>query len=391
MSKTIELEATELFNPKVMRVSLVNRGANRSPIRTLKSEDSMKKTLDLSNLQGLLTQKAAEAPTSGNIVAAITSLKGDACKELTDSLAEDGIVVAKSFETEVGTTLIFDDSADLSDVSQYNTVEVSPEVAVVMKGFSPWSTAEDANTPFAEAMKATGYFSNVYKATELLRDRMEEVAYTAASKASFEQSVLPLVDEFSAYIRSMASSLPDVAFKMATKAAELSPEEEDDEEVVAEPAKVVVTDVVEPTPEEVENPTVGDTDGEAQAPKETEEPVVESEPSVVVEDTAAQEPVDATPATTADTTAVAKADDKEVDGIALILESLKVMKAEQATTFAELEKRLDKTEAKVEKASSRTVGAVASAPPSTPEVQKVVEKDASLSRPIDTGYRSINK
>lgn len=382
MSQTIKLDAMELFNPTVVRVSLVNRGANRSPIRKLKSEDVMKNTLDLSNLQSLLTQKAEVPVVEQDIVAAITSLKGEASAAFQASLEEDGLVVAKSFETEAGTTLVFDAEADLTDVTKFSTVQVSGDVAIVVKGFSPWGSASNPATPFEEAMKAQGFYSSFYGATELLMERMDVICGETRTKAQFAESIEPLVSGFSAYITSLAASLPDTAFKMATKAAELVPEED------VEPVDLTV---VEEVPVVVEPETVGDTDGEAQTAEETVQPVAEPEQEIVADEPVAEEPVTEPAVAEPAVTEAVKADSAEVEGVAKILAALNSFKEEQTLKFEDLEKRMTSTAELVNKTARRTTGGVATSPPQVVAEKETtpVQKDAGLSRPIDTAYRSV--
>lgn len=381
MSQTIKLDAMELFNPTVVRVSLVNRGANRSPIRKLKSEDVMKNTLDLSNLQSLLTQKAEVPVVEQGIVAVITSLKGEASAAFQASLEED-IYFAKTFETEAGTTLVVDESADLTDIEKFSTVQVSGDVAIVVKGFSPWGSASNPATPFEEAMKAQGFYSSFYGATELLMERMDVICGETRTKAQFAESIEPLVSGFSAYITSLAASLPDTAFKMATKAAELVPEE------VVEPVDLTV---VEEVPVVVEPETVGDTDGEAQTAEEPVQPVAEPEQAVVVDEPVTEEPVTEPVVTEPAVTEAVKADSAEVEGVAKILAALNSFKEEQTLKFEDLEKRVTSTAELVNKTARRTTGGVATSPPQVVAEKETtpVQKDAGLSRPIDTAYRSV--
>lgn len=379
MNKTIEIDAQELFNPKVVRVSLVNRGANRSPIRKLKSEDGMKQlkkqSLNLSNIQSLLVMKAeepvvADAPV---MVAAITTLKGDDLTSLKDYLAVEGVVCVKSHESAESSTLIFDADADFSDVTKYSTIAISEGVAVVVKGFSSWSLTSDPTSSFAEAMQANGYFSNVYRATDMLMTRLEEVGYDALTKSEFAASVLPLVEDFSAYVRDVTSALPEAAFKMAIKVADLTPEEV--EPVVVEP---VVEDAVEPVvapavePEVVTEPEVEPVTEPVAEPEVVAEvpvedlPVVTEEPEVV--------------AVVAEAEPVAKTEDANLN---TILEAINAFKSEQSEKFEKLEGRLGTTEAALKITQKSTRGAVAHA---QPLVAKTVEKAAVYEAPIDTGF-----
>lgn len=392
---TIELDAAELLEPTVLRISIVDRGANRSPIRKLKSEDSMKNSLDLSNLQGLLVQKAATAAVEQEVVAAIITLKGDECESFKAGLADEGIYFAKSFETEVGTTLIVDESADLTDVEKFSTVQISGDVAVVVKGFSPWGAASNPATPFEEAMKAQGFYSSFYGATELLMSRMERLSDDVRTKSQFMAEMQPLVAGFSAYLDNLAEALPDTAFKMAVKAAELAPAE------VVEPVEPVVVEsepAVEPEATDApqaDEPKVED-DAETQTVETAEEPqaepVAEAEPSVVA-DEAADEPADEPVVDAAPEPVVTEksADEAELTGLEKIMAAVNNLSKSQEETFAKMSERLDKVETTASKSAKRTTGAVATSPPAAPkESAPVVQKDASLNRPIDTAYRSVS-
>ena len=241
-----------------------------------------------------------------------------------------------------------------------------------------------------EAIKARGYFSDVYRATEMLMERFEMVSDEARTKEQFTASVMPLVEDFTSYVKSLTEALPDVAFKMAVKAAELTPVEA--EPVVVEAEAPADTQEVQTDAPVVDEPA-GETDAETAPETEESQPEAEEESTVVV-DEVPDEPVDTEPdSAEGDTVEVVKADEDEVGGLALIQAAIRKMEEKQTETFQKFDERLSNLSEKVTtKAASRTTGAVAATPPKVvEETTTTVKKDASLSRPIDTGYRSISK
>lgn len=220
MPKEIELKANELSETSVSFISLVDKGANRTPFRIIKSEnpeDNQMKKLDLSNVQNLMRKASQVQKSEVEIVAIATSLTGEGLVTLKADLKAEGIVVGKAFKSDDTNLLIVDTEADLEDST---TLQLTDTVSLVVKGFDPYISNQE-NTSFSEAMAGEGFFMGVYRACGVLENMLTNNIYDMNSKDDIAKYAESLVDDFKGYVTNLVYQLPQKAFKIADKVAKI--------------------------------------------------------------------------------------------------------------------------------------------------------------------------
>lgn len=212
----LKIAATKMTDAKVSFISLVERGANRIPFKIVKQEKQMAgatKGLDL----GSLFARKADKPKIE--VVGVVTLKGEGFDSVKGQIEEAGFAVGESLDMEDNSVVFKQvDSAEGEGV----VVRLSEHVALVTKGFSPYNMdlSEDG-TSFADKCKAQGFYPGVRSAMEVASESVMTLAYNQASPGEATKAISKLMDEVKAYVVSLASALPQKAFKLE----EVFPEE----------------------------------------------------------------------------------------------------------------------------------------------------------------------
>jgi hypothetical protein len=211
---TIKTQATEMKHASVQRISLVSKAASRIPFRVIKEDRSMQnplKTLDLA--QVFKGKKPDAVPT----VVGIVTLKGDHFEIIKKAVADAGLKVDAVIENADGSVIF--KQGDIAEGEPTVIVKMSDEVAVALKGFSPYcmdmSYPSDAgdNASFSDMCKAQGFFPGVSTMMDVLASSVREATYKSDSPDAAAESISKMFDEAKSYALSMVKSLPVAAFK----------------------------------------------------------------------------------------------------------------------------------------------------------------------------------
>jgi len=208
MSKTVTLQVKEMTQADVKFISLVKRSASRIPFRVLKTAEESNMGI---NLNGLFsrTKKAAEIVSpavAGIVVPASTNIDDAVAK-----VEELGLKVIKT-DTESN-----EDAVILVVKEDYNpetthTIKMSDDVAVLVetaeKSFYGWPEG----TSFSENMSQAGFFPGLRIASNTLVETIENQLY--GSDALPAEEISKSLDEYKTYVLSLASNIPETAFKM---------------------------------------------------------------------------------------------------------------------------------------------------------------------------------
>lgn len=216
---TAKVKANELTETQVTFVSLVDKGANRSPFRVLKSENpkegSDMKTLNLASIMALMKKSDETVPVSeAQIVALATSRQGQGLVQLKADAKEIGLETKQTVKSEDTVILKFENDNDDEDL---HTIQLADDVAVVVKGFQPYISSQE-DTTFSEAMAGEGFFMGVYRACSVLEDMLTNNIYDMNSKEDIAKYAESLVNDFKGYVTNLVYQLPQKAFKLAQKA-----------------------------------------------------------------------------------------------------------------------------------------------------------------------------
>lgn len=274
---------TKYTDPEARYISLVGRGANQIPLKIIKQDKGAPQMLNISNLIKKVT-KSAKEPVE---IVAVATTKDPAL--LDGFLKEHELEPVKVTKSAKDGNLIT--IQEVEDESGLHAVQVSKDLTVIVKGFTPWAEDLVNLASFAEVVKADSFFANVYDASDALSDVIRHAMWNSDSKDAAKTEISGKLNEFKDYVLSLIDGLPIVAFKMDKALDEA--EQALAEEVKTQVAKSDNTPDPEPTPsadpepkkegeddgkEPEKDPTEGQDPEPAKDPEPTPEPTPETEP-----------------------------------------------------------------------------------------------------------------
>jgi hypothetical protein len=198
----LQLSARELSATDVDYVSLVKRGANRLPFRIVKEDtDDM---LDLARLTRVF-RKADPAPA---VVAAVVR-KGadlDAARlrlgraGLTlDAMAEqDGLVVFRQPNVESANDAL---------------VKLDDDVGLIVSGLAKAIDPRIGETAFGRLLETEAFLPSMRLASDMLGRTVGSIMQKAETPSEAAAHIAAAVDDFKAYVESLAAALPQHALK----------------------------------------------------------------------------------------------------------------------------------------------------------------------------------
>jgi len=200
-------EANELSDVDVGWVSIVKRGANRIPIRIMKSEDDML-SLNLSNL----FSKADGLPG----VVAVAVSKGADIDSAKARIEKAGLSVADQREHDDGVTLFVQPGENLEQ-PDLEPVQIDDAMAVVVKNAGLKKTFSDYNfesTEFKEVMGQEGFFPSLSAAHGVLGATISNIMQKADDAGAAKEQISKAIGDFGMFVAGLVGSIPITAFKL---------------------------------------------------------------------------------------------------------------------------------------------------------------------------------
>lgn len=207
-NRVIKVRARSLKNAEASYISVVDRGANRLPIRMLKNEGE-----NMFDLEKLFRSKKAE-PKQPEVMGVLVP----------EESAQGYANAMKSDDNEI--FVLDTDTKGVKFVSYKQ--EASLEGALILKGMKEESPAVVVDTAqkqlsdfgfdpeqgFAGSVVSYGFYSNIRAAMNVLFDAMFDILETAEPGVPPLERAQTLLDEFNAYMVSLLQTVPTEAFKM---------------------------------------------------------------------------------------------------------------------------------------------------------------------------------
>lgn len=230
---------TKYTDSEANYISLVGRGANQIPLKIVKQDKGDTQMFNLTNLMKKITKGAVD-PVS--IVAVATSKDPALLSPLLEEAGLEPTKITKSAKD--GNLIAF---GEIEDEAEVHAVQVSPDLTVIVKGFSPWADDLVGSATFSELVKTEAFFANVYDASDSLSTVIRTTMYNAGDKAEAKEEIAKVLTAYSDYVLGLIDGLPIIAFKMdkALTEAEQQVQTEVQAEVKADTAP---TKDLEPTP-----------------------------------------------------------------------------------------------------------------------------------------------
>lgn len=389
---TAKVKANELTETEATFISLVDKGANRTPFRILKSENlnegNQMGKLNLQDIKTLMSKSAEQVHSEVEIIALATTLQGEKLATLKQDLKGMGLETKQALKSGEDTVLLKFDTEATDDVQ---TIQLSEDVALVVKGFDPYISYQ-ADTTFTEAVASEGFFMGLYKATSVMEDMISNMSWETGSKEELAKYAQGVVNDFGGYVSNLIYQLPAKAFKLAQKAdAEPNLDTAGSSEL-AEGVNVTTPSgqsQMEGKNTQFETETPKDDSITVQSIAETEGEVKKADVSPL-EDDNVQDDTAPTPTTgTGVTSPVVYSVDEEVKGLKTEFTNFQ---SSVTASLQEILSRMDTVQSSVTKSDEKlentlskvTIGAVAGGETPVAKNEKAVAKaDLGL---IDTGF-----
>lgn len=211
-ARRVKVKLTEMSDPDVRWISVVERAASRIPFRVFKA-DQENGMIDLSNplrvLKGDKAPAKKEDPKA-QVVAVITMDYGDEVQGQVKTLLEaNGIPVETVQKNEDGTLTFLTGQGDLTDMADKKLVKLSDETLLVTKGVSMYSD----NLKLSDAATARQFMPGVYAATEVMASIISSAMYDVANQQELVTKVEEVTKDFASYILALAKAMPQAVFK----------------------------------------------------------------------------------------------------------------------------------------------------------------------------------
>lgn len=194
-------------------VSLVDRGANQTPFKVIKSDKSGDGKMAGINLNSLVRRVTKSADTSAVVAVVAPNAVASA---LAAHLASQNLQVTevqKAAEGETGDIHIIQKSVFEDPEADLRVITIAPEIAVVCKGFRPYSDDFEETATFSEIIKARTL--PLYDFGEVLAQMLRQSLYKSEDKMSAVSNAVAILEDAKQYISELFNGLPDTVFKMA--------------------------------------------------------------------------------------------------------------------------------------------------------------------------------
>ncbi|AUR81120.1 hypothetical protein Ares1_0011 [Vibrio phage Ares1] len=208
-NRVVTVRARSLKNAEASFISVVDRGANRLPIRMLKNEGE--NMFDLNKLFRNSQKNEQAQPAVMGVLVPEASAQGYAAALKSDS--QEVFVLDTDTDGVKFVSLKEEASLDGAMILQGAT-ETSPAIVVdtAQKMLSDFGF--DPEQGFAGSVISHGFYTNLDGAMRVLFDAMWSVMETAEPGEAPVERVQTLLSEFTAYVTSLMQTVPMEAFKM---------------------------------------------------------------------------------------------------------------------------------------------------------------------------------
>ncbi len=211
----VKVKAKELFDGEISWLSLVKRGANRLPIKILKSEEDVHMGIDLGSTLFRKRDGEVATPVIKEMTIAAVVIRKD--EEATEQLIEK----VKSLGCDVDDRQEDDESIILKQVSwdgpedQMIAMRLNDDIGVILGG-----TAKKFFDPFSDSMSfienvgSKGFFPGVQMASEALLATTMGIMRNSEDRKDAAVLIEKALDDHKTFVMALTKSLPKVAFKL---------------------------------------------------------------------------------------------------------------------------------------------------------------------------------
>jgi len=206
----VQVEANELRNGNIEKISLVTNGAIRQPFKILKTEEITEGTQTM----GEKISKFFSGKTDdGKAQVAAVYVRKDVAAKWVPIIKSNGFRAEKDHAALEGDVLVLKQESYDSDAAG-SVIALTPDVAIqfdrVIKYFDPYP--ESAN--FDDNVKAAGFYPGMSNALSTLADTVWNVLNESEDTEEAAEMIGKQIKSFGLHVKNLVSELPSSVFKM---------------------------------------------------------------------------------------------------------------------------------------------------------------------------------
>lgn len=205
----VTVEANELKNGKIEKISLVRNGAIRQPFKILKTEEIE----EHHDTMGDKLKKFFGNNVDDEAQIAALFVRKSAAQKWVPIIKANGFRAEKNHAEVEGDMVVLKQECYDPEV-EGSLIALTPDVAIslnkVVKGFDPYSTSSS----FDDNVKSSAFYPGMYHAMESLAETVWNVLNEANDSEEAAAGVAKQVKAFGSYVNSLVSELPTSVFKM---------------------------------------------------------------------------------------------------------------------------------------------------------------------------------
>ncbi|MEG1728195.1 MAG: hypothetical protein RR280_01445 [Bacteroidaceae bacterium] len=190
-------------------ISLVERGANQTPIKIVKSDKSgaSKMSINLSSLIRVSKSVSPNTEVVGYVVA-----DGHTINPAFAALLGEVAEVKKASDTgEAGDIHVIKKAALETEGTELMLMEVSPEVTLIVKSFRPYSDDFSENATFKEIIQARSL--PIWQIGEVISGLISDALYHADNKQDAINDMASIFEDGKRFTTELLQALPETVFK----------------------------------------------------------------------------------------------------------------------------------------------------------------------------------
>jgi len=204
----VEVEANELRNGDIKKISLVTNAATRAPFKILKTEEIEE---GKTGLKGTLAKVFGSADDKTRVVALF--VRKTVARDWIPLIKKHGFRVEKEHALIEGDILVLKQEGFDED-EEGAVVALNPDVAVQLSHVSKYFDPYPLSSSFEENVAAGSFWPGVSNAFSSLENTVWSVLNEADSPDEAAADVSKQVKAFSKYMNSLVAELPGSVFKM---------------------------------------------------------------------------------------------------------------------------------------------------------------------------------
>ena len=208
---TVTIRARALSGANTNFISIVDKGANRVPIRMLKNDKGDQPMLDLGTIYSRFTAKKQE-PQAEAVGILCGTEQAAGIMAAMKAEGYENVFILDCPSNDDTKCVAIKSELDFDSLTFLNNGDRAVAVENAQKMLKDWGVEDYAD--FAGNMAANGFYANLRVATETLHDGMWSLMENSGVGNRPVEEINTLLQGFNDYVMGLVQAVPESAFKM---------------------------------------------------------------------------------------------------------------------------------------------------------------------------------